>query len=399
MAETDELSGGAPNACPFVALELDRDRRSAQPDYRHRCFAEPTPAPRALAHQSAYCLAPGFAACPVFQDWAVRAAARPLPGVPTQQTLDAAPLAGAAFATDLPEPGSPIVEPEPFGPEAADQPLSPEAAPFASDAPSAGRSADEQMGVFDEPVVAEYLPSAAQADESPDEVGWPDGDDLPGRRLLAEPDDEPDAAPVPPFLAGRPSPPPARAGSEDFEPPPRSSAGRPPQPERVRREDLIPSWEIDGRFGAEAGEPVPSDRFGGLLTILAVVAILALGVAGVIFLPGLLAGGGAAPTASPSIALPSAGPSQAPTSVIPTTSPAPTATSTPAVVTPAPTPTASPQLYRIRSGDTLAKIARRFDVTVADILAANPQISDPNHIEVGQRIVIPPPGAPASAAP
>src|SRR3954451_24622018 len=69
-----------PRACPFVALELDRDKRSDRPDYRHRCFAEPTPAPRSIAHQEAYCLSPNFSACPVFQDWAVRAAAHPVEG-------------------------------------------------------------------------------------------------------------------------------------------------------------------------------------------------------------------------------------------------------------------------------------------------------------------------------
>jgi len=47
MAERGELFGEGPAACPFVALELDRDRRSDAPDYRHRCFAEPTPQPRA----------------------------------------------------------------------------------------------------------------------------------------------------------------------------------------------------------------------------------------------------------------------------------------------------------------------------------------------------------------
>src|ERR687894_2596112 len=67
------------DACPFVALELDRDRRSERPDYRHRCYAEPTPAPRTIAHQERYCLSPNFAGCPIFQDWAVRAAARPVP--------------------------------------------------------------------------------------------------------------------------------------------------------------------------------------------------------------------------------------------------------------------------------------------------------------------------------
>ena len=66
---------GAP-ACPFVAFEDDRDARAGSPDHRHRCYAEVRPAPRALAHQEAYCLASAFAVCPTFQDWARREAAR-----------------------------------------------------------------------------------------------------------------------------------------------------------------------------------------------------------------------------------------------------------------------------------------------------------------------------------
>src|SRR4051812_4128083 len=66
---------GSP-ACPFVALEDDRDARADRPDHRHRCFAEAQPAPRALAHQEAYCLSSAFPVCPTFQDWARREAAR-----------------------------------------------------------------------------------------------------------------------------------------------------------------------------------------------------------------------------------------------------------------------------------------------------------------------------------
>src|SRR5262249_35764788 len=65
-----------PVACPFVAFVDDRDERSTSPDHRHRCYAEATPAPRALAHQEAYCLASAFPVCPTFQDWARREAAR-----------------------------------------------------------------------------------------------------------------------------------------------------------------------------------------------------------------------------------------------------------------------------------------------------------------------------------
>jgi LysM repeat protein len=56
--------------------------------------------------------------------------------------------------------------------------------------------------------------------------------------------------------------------------------------------------------------------------------------------------------------------------------------------TPAPDP-APGQTYVVVSGDTLRKIADRFGVTVADILKLNPTITDPNRIFPGQRIVIP----------
>src|ERR1700690_2168900 len=77
-------------ACPFVAFEDDRDARADVPDHRHRCYAEIRPAPRAIAHQEAFCLSPGFAACPTFQDWARREAARAKPAV------DRSELAGLA---------------------------------------------------------------------------------------------------------------------------------------------------------------------------------------------------------------------------------------------------------------------------------------------------------------
>ena len=47
------------------------------------------------------------------------------------------------------------------------------------------------------------------------------------------------------------------------------------------------------------------------------------------------------------------------------------------------------QFYTIRASDTLASIARRFGVTVDQILAANRQIVNPNIIFVGQVICIP----------
>lgn len=45
--------------------------------------------------------------------------------------------------------------------------------------------------------------------------------------------------------------------------------------------------------------------------------------------------------------------------------------------------------YTVVKGDTLGKIADKYKVTVAQILAANPDIKDPNVIHVGQVIRIP----------
>jgi LysM repeat protein len=58
--------------------------------------------------------------------------------------------------------------------------------------------------------------------------------------------------------------------------------------------------------------------------------------------------------------------------------------------TPPPTPPpATGQTYYVVKGDTLRKIAARFNTTVDAILRINPQITNPNLIYVGQAITIP----------
>ena len=91
MTERGLPSADASPACPFVAFEDDRDGRADRPDHRHRCFAEGEPAPRALAHQEAYCLSSAFPVCPVFQTWARREAAQ-------ARSADAAAAAAGATA-------------------------------------------------------------------------------------------------------------------------------------------------------------------------------------------------------------------------------------------------------------------------------------------------------------
>lgn len=98
--------------------------------------------------------------------------------------------------------------------------------------------------------------------------------------------------------------------------------------------------------------------------------------------------------------------------VIPVRQSAP-ATSTPTVTPIAPAATATPQppvttVYVVRAGDTLNRIAARFNTTAATLAQLN-GIANPNIIRVGQRLIIPTGGgappvvitvvAPASPAP
>ena len=74
------------------------------------------------------------------------------------------------------------------------------------------------------------------------------------------------------------------------------------------------------------------------------------------------------------------------------TTPTPAATEQ---VTAEPEPTAlpapTPQVYVVVKGDTMSKIAKKIGVTVEELLAANPQIKNPNKIDIGDEITIPVP--------
>jgi LysM repeat protein len=110
--------------------------------------------------------------------------------------------------------------------------------------------------------------------------------------------------------------------------------------------------------------------FAGAIAIAALVLFM---------LPALLGigGGGGSASASPSASRPAASGSARPSVVA------------------APTPV----VYVIKKGDTLSKVANKFSVTLEDLLAANPDIKNPNKISLGQEIVIPSPagGSPATS--
>ena len=137
-------------------------------------------------------------------------------------------------------------------------------------------------------------------------------------------------------------------------------------------------------------------------------------------LPSVAPSSAALAGASASIAPPSATPSAPAPSPSPSTSIAPSASPSPSVgASPSPSASASgsspfsaeqlavlkpcpgkPQCYqyRIKSGDNLRNIATFFGVTYPALLAANPQITNPGIIHVGQQVIVPFPKAPKPSA-
>ena len=424
MVDRPAASSERAPACPFVAFDDDRDERSDRPDHRHRCYAESSPAPRALAHQESFCLSPTFPTCPTFQDWARREAARARasvrdgvrPGIRSGDAraaalgeLTAAP-AEAAFeqqdreATDAPAPI--VARPG----EGADRP--PDERPWSASrnwaapppwksAPGSDRPAAAALRRdTGAPVESEAAdPEAIDAGRT-DLRGTDPAAGLVASRWLADvkPGDEgmdlaADADRAPSFLSGRSGSdaarpaaverPSARSGDEGARPDltalvARIRSGRPG--ERANRPivgqarpvsgpprgDEGPNWERPRRFEAY---PTLRTRVGmPAIPRLALAAIaLAVAALAVFMVPALFfSKGDQAVLASPT------------PSVAPSASLAPTAT-------PAPTPLT----YTVKPGDTLGGIAARYGMTQTQILQANPQIKDPNRIAIGQVIVIP----------
>ncbi|MCL2774652.1 MAG: SafA/ExsA family spore coat assembly protein [Oscillospiraceae bacterium] len=53
------------------------------------------------------------------------------------------------------------------------------------------------------------------------------------------------------------------------------------------------------------------------------------------------------------------------------------------------TVSAAPKTYTVVSGDTLWKIAQKFEIGLSELIKANPQIKNPEYINVGDKINIP----------
>jgi LysM repeat protein len=388
------------SACPFVAFEVDRDERATSPDHRHRCYAESPPAPRAAAHQEAYCLSSAFPVCPVFQDWARRESAR---ARPSDEVAAPAPLPVDEPSPDdveqelAPDPGPPVESAPKRNPPrdwAAPPPWATGGA-AGNPAPPAGstpevvvRRTDASAGLAGS--AADRLASGEHVTLSP---ASPAGDASPPRPSSpstgrsAGPDAElaglvggaaaassyaPEAYARPPTRGGRrPTVSSTRTGSADREKDRENERAR----STVSPHDG-PSWERARRYEAyptiKARPGVPS--LPNLPRVVLVAGALGIAALALFFLPALLGVGGGDDGASPT---PSA-------SVAPSFTPEPT-----------PEPVPTPQVYVIEKGDTLSKIAKRFDVTLEALLAANKDtISNPDRIKVGDEIIIPVPEPP-----
>ena len=68
--------------------------------------------------------------------------------------------------------------------------------------------------------------------------------------------------------------------------------------------------------------------------------------------------------------------------------PVASATATPEA-SPTPEPTNEPVVYTIKKGDTLSEISQKFQVSIDVIIGANPEVTDPNNLRIGQRLIIP----------
>lgn len=382
--------------CPFVAFDDERDFRASVPDHRHRCFAETPAAPRALAHQAAYCLSTSFPACPTFADWARREAAPVRLDSPVRSLRDAAgtPRAGTASVAAAggtepdagPRPGDKDwTAPPPWAPGVAgaagaaaiagaaggaastDDPAAPPPAPAppggppAAEAPLAPPSADGTPAFIAARAARPSAPAEADSWARP-----PDDRPVAG----AEPAADRYAEPVPPVAEPRRMPvgyAPVAPGHADRRP----VAGAPAPAGREHRDSSAPSWEEPRRH--EAYPTLKSRGSGGIPRPLGFALVILFAGVALFAAPFVLRGiGGGGEEASPS--------PTAAASVDPTPVPEPT-----------PVPTPEEVVYIVKANDTLSKIANRFDVTVEQILAANPQIKNANQIAVGDEIVIPPP--------
>lgn len=373
------IADGAP-ACPFVAFADERDERASSPDHRHRCYAESNPAPRALAHQEAYCLSSAFPVCPTFQDWARREAARSRADAPRPSTAMDVVAAGSPernpprnWAAPPPwlsrtgrgEPPADSLWAEGSVGEDGDDASMEDSG---EDVPGAGRGLS---GSYADRVASDGPAGAHRNDEgeAPDAQVTAPADRVAGASVVAHDawDDE--------IPGGPPEPTIRRRRERDLGKPTAGQPGGDRRPERhgpERATSTAPEWERAKPL--EAYPTIRARRLADLSVppILLAAIALALAAAVVFALPGLLGFGSPGAGASPS-------------ATIPVRTPLPS-------LNPTPVPQPTQVTYVVQSGDTLSRIAGRFGITLQQLIDANKEtIPNPDVLHVGDVLIIPVP--------
>ena len=412
MTERGLPSADGSPACPFVAFEDDRDARADRPDHRHRCFAEAAPAPRALAHQEAYCLSSAFPVCPRSRIGHVgkrRTPCRALSRTKRERNRrprSAPPRSGRPWGTRRTRPRMTCgASPSPNHPSRSGRVAIPRAIGRRHHRRRGpvGRRRHRRRAWPQRPAVGHATSRRASSDRptragSGRQRGRPTGPRRGARRGMgASPaysratgcDREPGIARRSGSgRAGLPGGPQAEVAESHVDVRPPAKAGRRPTVsstrdrsrererdreraavapashqegpswEKVRRNEAYPSIKTRAGLSGLSGIPTIGVLAGGVL-LAAFILFLLPGVLGV----GGRDGGAVAPSASPSSAVEES-PSLSPT----------------------PVPKPTPQLYTIKAGDTLSRIARQFNVSLDALLAANKDtIKNPNRSGSGTR--------------
>jgi hypothetical protein len=149
-----------------------------------------------------------------------------------------------------------------------------------------------------------------------------------------------------------------------------AGAAQPPARERQRRRDPgAPEWESARPL--EAYPTLRAKRLPELSVPPLLVGVIALALAAAVLfaLPGLLGFGNPSANATPT---PSARPTVA------------------ATLAPTPVPEPTQQIYIVQAGDTMSRIANRFDIPLDELIAANEAtIPDPDKLQIGDQVIIP----------
>jgi hypothetical protein len=358
----------------------------ARSDPANRCAASDPPAPVSLAQQRLVCLDAGHVDCPRF----TRAIGSPRSGGGR----------GARGGSQRPSPAHALPTASPPAARLASAAVS--AALVAGPWVSSGSSPVSSPVTTEADVAAQVYPNVRPGDEPPaaDAPGSTSrAGDAPGASAGLAADAE--------LLAAR-SDKAAEAAAQEL--------GPADGPALVPVGPVVRSRRRSGARPARS-RSAPVVVAGAILAAALVVAFAFTSIRGGLALPGASPGSiaGVSPTPSLVAASPTVAPTPSPTSS-PTPSPSPSPSVAPS---PTPTPLASPSpsptpvasvppafvglkpcldspacyLYRVRSGDNLTRIAAKFGITLAALKAANPTITDPSLVHVGDILRIPLPPA------